>query len=100
MPEVWSIDKNGTISRQCKLSLTKEGLLGLSSAAKDSFPRQLADGSEGQSQPTAFKNNPNTPASSQYRQIRADPVGVWGSASFVGHDEKLVACAEGGELVP
>lgn len=27
------------------------------------------------------------------------PTGVWGSASFVGHDEKLIACAEDGEYI-
>lgn len=86
MPEVWSIDHNGTISRRRELILKSEGLLGLSAAA---------GGSKGQSRPTALKNGLN-----QYRRIRAGHVGVWGSASFVGRDQNLIACAEGGELVP
>lgn len=53
LPEIWSIDSNGTISRRCKLPV------------------------------------PNS-----------KPNGVWGSASFVGYGERLIACAEDGKSTP
>lgn len=69
MPEVWSIDDNGTISRRRELSLTHEDQHGSSGSA-------------------AATDSP-----------RADH-GVWGSSSFVGRNEQLIACAKDGEIVP
>lgn len=108
MPEVWSIDINGAISRRRELLLKPEVLLRSSgsAAATDSLARQLpvavAGGIQvqGQHQPTELQNGLTPPATgnSQSCRIRKDH-GVWGSSSFVGPNEQVIACAKDGELV-
>lgn len=109
MPEVWSIDINGTISRQRKLLLKHDVPLGScgGAAATDSLSRQLpvavAGGIQvqGQDWPTELQIGliPSASGNSQSCRIRADH-GVWGSSSFVGQNELLIACAKDGELFP
>lgn len=107
MPEVWSIDINGTLSRRRELLLKREVLLGSSgsAAATDSLARQLpvavAGGIQvqGQHQPTELQNGLTPPATDNSQSIRKDH-GVWGSSSFVGPNEQVIACAKDGELVP
>lgn len=107
MPEVWSIDINGTLSRRRELLLKREVLLGSSgsAAATDSLARQLpvavAGGIQvqGQHQPTELQNGLTPPATGNSQSIRKEH-GVWGSSSFVGPNEQVIACAKDGELVP
>lgn len=109
MPEVWSIDGNGTISRRRKLLLKHEGLheSSGSASATDSLSRQLsvavASGIQVQDQDrrTELQNGliPSATGNSQSCRIREDH-GVWGSSFFVGCNEQLIACAKDGELVP